>query len=172
VPPLRERADTGLPEEGADRAGRTPLVGSPLVRPVDVLPHRDPFLFVSEVLSVEPGRSATGFWRLTGEEPFFAGHFPDRPTLPGVLMIEALAQLGGVAVLADERYANKLPLFGGIDRARFRRQVVPGEKLDLEVTMTKLSARAGSGRGRASVGGVTACEADLLFVLADRGPAN
>ncbi|MDE3086000.1 MAG: 3-hydroxyacyl-ACP dehydratase FabZ [Acidobacteriota bacterium] len=136
-------------------------------RPEDLLPHRPPFLLLDEIVDLEPGQRATGRWHLTGDEAFFGGHFPGRPTLPGVLMVESLAQLGGAAVLADGRYAGQLPLFGGLDRARFRRQVVPGEVLDLEVELGRLSARSGTGRGRASVGGATACEADLLFVIVD-----
>ncbi|HZT67450.1 MAG TPA: 3-hydroxyacyl-ACP dehydratase FabZ [Acidimicrobiales bacterium] len=136
-------------------------------RPQHVLPHRPPFLLLDEVTEVDPGVSAKGRWRITGDEDFLAGHFPGRPTLPGVLMVESIAQLGAVAVLLDPRYAGKLPLFGGIDSARFRRQVVPGDVLDLEVEMGRLSARAGKGRGRASVGGQTACDAELLFVIAD-----
>lgn len=135
--------------------------------PADVLPHRHPFLFVDRISAFEPGKGATGHWRLTGEEWFFAGHFPGRPTLPGVLMCEAIAQVGAYAVLSDPAHAGKLPLFGGIDGARFRRQVVPGDELELVVELTRMSSRAGKGNGRATVGGEVACELDLLFVFAD-----
>jgi len=135
------------------------------MRADDVLPHRPPFLFVDEVLDVVPGVSARGRWHLTGDEAFFAGHFPGRPTLPGVLMVEALAQLGAVALLSDERYAGKLPLFGGIDKARFRAQVVPGDTLELEATMDKLGSSAGRGSGVARIGDKVACEASMLFVI-------
>lgn len=137
------------------------------MRPDELLPHRPPFLFVDEIDDVDPGRTARGTWRLSGDEAFFAGHFPGRPTLPGVLMVEAIAQLGAIALLADSAYAGKLPLFGGIDKARFRRQVVPGDLLDLEVELDHLSARAGKGHGSAKVGGEVACTATLLFVIAD-----
>ena len=121
---------------------------------------------MSEIVELAPAVSATGRWHLTGEEEFFAGHFPGNPVLPGVLMVESLAQLAAAVVLADGRYEGRLPLFGGIDRARFRRQVVPGDTLDLEVSISRLSSRGGAGHGIARIGGHVACEADMLFVLA------
>jgi 3-hydroxyacyl-[acyl-carrier-protein] dehydratase len=136
--------------------------------PIDVLPHRDPFLLVTDIVELVPGASAICRWVLTGNEVFWPGHFPGRPTMPGVLMIESLAQTGAIALMADERFSTKLALFGGVDGVRFRRQVVPGETLLLEVTLGQMSSRMGKGHGRASVDGKTACEADLLFVLADR----
>jgi len=132
----------------------------------ELIPHRAPFLLVSEILELVPASSAKGLWHLSGDEEFFAGHFPGNPVLPGVLMVESLAQLAAAVVLADDRYKDRLPLFGGIDRARFRRQVVPGDTLELKVSINRLSARAGSGSGVASVGGRAACEAEMLFVLA------
>ena len=140
-----------------------------LPRPIDILPHRPPFLFVDKLLAHEPGQSPRGIWHLTGDEWFFPGHFPGRPTLPGVLQTEAIAQLGAVAVLTDARFKGKLPLFGGLDSARFRRQVVPGDILTLEVELGRMSARAGKGTGRALVNDQVACEASLLFVVVDAG---
>ncbi len=135
--------------------------------PRDWIPHREPFLLVDRLLEIRPGEGAIGEWTLTGEEWFFPGHFPGRPTTPGVLMVESIAQVGAVAVLADERFTGKLPLFGGVEHARFRRQVLPGETLRVECVMTRLSARAGKGYGTATVDGALAVECDLMFVFAD-----
>lgn len=138
-----------------------------LPAPTDLLAHRPPFLFVDEVLELEPGVRARGVWRLTGQEWFWSGHFPGRPTLPGVLMCEAIAQVGAIAVLADASKAGKLPLFGGLDGARFRRQVLPGDALELEVELGRMSSRAGKGTGRALLRGEVACECELMFVMVD-----
>jgi 3-hydroxyacyl-[acyl-carrier-protein] dehydratase len=138
-----------------------------LPEPRDLLPHREPFLLVTRLTELVPGSSVSGVWSLTGDESFFAGHFPGRPTLPGVLMLESLAQVGACGLLSEERFAGKLPLFGGAEKVRFRRQVVPGEDLVLEVEMLRLGSRAGKARGRASVDGETACDAEITFVIVD-----
>lgn len=133
---------------------------------VALLPHRPPFRFVDEVVGFEAGVSIEARYRVTGEEAFLAGHFPGNPVFPGVIQLEALAQAGAIAVLSDERYAGKLPLFGGVEKVRWRRLVVPGDTLTLHVELERLSARGGWGKGRASVGDEKACEARIFFAIA------
>lgn len=133
---------------------------------VALLPHRSPFLFVDSVERCTPGESVLARYRVRGDEVFLAGHFPGNPVLPGVIQLESLAQAGAIAVLADERFEDRLPLFGGVEKARFRRVVRPGDELTLEVTLERLSVRGGWGRGTTSVEGAPACEARLLFALA------
>jgi 3-hydroxyacyl-[acyl-carrier-protein] dehydratase len=133
---------------------------------VDLLPHRPPFRFVDAVDSCEPGVAVVASYRVTGDEPFLAGHFPGNPVFPGVIQLEALAQAGAIALLADERYAGKLPLFGGVEDVRFRRVVRPGDELVLSVRLDRLSSRGGWGQAEATVDGATTCQARLLFALA------
>lgn len=134
----------------------------------EVLPHRYPFLLVDRVAEVEPGKRAVGIKNVTINEPFFQGHFPGHPVMPGVLIIEAMAQVGAVALLSAPENRGKLGLFAGIDGARFRRQVVPGDQLRLEVEMTKVRGPVGKGQARAWVGEQLAAEAELMFALTDR----
>lgn len=134
--------------------------------PVSLLPHRPPFRFVDVVDEVVAGASVVARYRVTGDEAFLAGHFPGNPVFPGVLQLEALAQAGAIGVLSDDRYADKLPLFGGVEKARFRRLVRPGDELTLSVELERLSARGGWGQARATVDGEKACEARLLFAFA------
>lgn len=133
---------------------------------IDLLPHRPPFRFVDSVDLCEPSRRVVARWRVTGGEAWLAGHFPDRPVVPGVLQIEALAQAGAIAVLADPEMTGRLPLLGGVDDARFPRMVVPGEDLRLEVEIDRLGSRGGWGRAEASVAGAVTCRARLFFVVA------
>jgi 3-hydroxyacyl-[acyl-carrier-protein] dehydratase len=134
----------------------------------DLIPHRYPFLLVDRIEEIEPGIRAVGIKNVTQNEPFFEGHFPDYPVMPGVLIVEALAQVGAVGVMVLEEFRGKLALFAGIDGVRFRRQVIPGDVLTMEVEISRLKGRVGRGRGNATVNGERACEAELMFAFADR----
>ncbi len=134
---------------------------------VMLLPHRKPFHYVTRVHELVDNESIHASYDVTGEESFFPGHFPGNPIMPGVIQLEALAQAGAIALLAQERFAGKLPLFGGAEKIRWRRIVRPGETLQLEMTLERTSSRGGWGQARAHVDGVTTCEARILFALAD-----
>jgi 3-hydroxyacyl-[acyl-carrier-protein] dehydratase len=138
-----------------------------------ILPHRYPFLLIDRVLELEPGKRVVAIKNVTANEPQFTGHFPERPILPGVLMVEALAQTGAVAVLSLPEYAGKLALFAGIDECRFRRIVVPGDQLLLKIEVEKLRGMFGKARGVASVDGEVACEGLISFIIPrDQGIAG
>jgi len=132
---------------------------------MEILPHRYPFLLIDRVVELEPGKRVVAIKNVTANEPQFTGHFPDRPIMPGVLMVEALAQAGAVAVLSLPEYRGKLALFAGIDACRFRRTVVPGDTLRLEVTMEKLRGMFGRAQAVASVDGEVAVEATISFII-------
>jgi 3-hydroxyacyl-[acyl-carrier-protein] dehydratase len=134
----------------------------------ELIPHRYPFLLVDRIEEVEPGVRAVGTKNVTQNEPFFEGHFPDYPVMPGVLIVEAMAQVGAVGVMALEEFRGKLALFAGIDGVRFRRQVIPGDTLRMEVELTRLKGRAGRGKGAVTVDDERVCEAELMFAFAER----
>lgn len=131
----------------------------------DIIPHRYPFLFVDKIEALEPMKSAVGYKNITMNESFFQGHFPKEPVLPGVIMIEALAQVGAIAMLYDEKYRGKLAYFGGIKNAKFKRKVVPGDILKLEVEIIKVKGPMGIGKAVATVDGNIACECELTFAI-------
>ncbi|WP_406677570.1 3-hydroxyacyl-ACP dehydratase FabZ [Moorella sp. ACPs] len=133
-----------------------------------VLPHRYPFLLVDRILAVEAGRRAVGQKNVSGNEWYFSGHFPGQPVMPGVLIMEALAQVGAVALLSLPEFQGRVVLFGGMDGVRFRRQVVPGDVLKLETEIIKLKGRVGKGYGRAWVEEELAAEGELLFAVGEK----
>jgi 3-hydroxyacyl-[acyl-carrier-protein] dehydratase len=134
----------------------------------ELIPHRYPFLLVDRIEELEPGVRAVGVKNVTQNEPFFQGHFPDYPVMPGVLIIEAMAQVGAVGIMAGGEHRDKLALFAGIDGVRFRRQVLPGDVLTMEVEIERLKGRVGRGRGRTTVGSERVCGAALMFAFAER----
>ena len=132
---------------------------------MEILPHRPPFLLVDRITECEPGQRASGIKCVTMNEPFFQGHFPGHPVMPGVLILEALAQTGAVAALSLPENKGKLALFGGVKNARFKRPVVPGDVLELSCELTAWRSGVGFGKGVARVDGKIAAQAELTFVL-------
>ncbi|GEN54738.1 3-hydroxyacyl-ACP dehydratase FabZ [Halobacillus faecis] len=131
----------------------------------EIIPHRYPFLLIDQVEEIVEGERAVGYKNVTMNEPFFQGHFPDYPVMPGVLITEAMAQMGAVAMLKKEENQGKLAFFTGIDKCRFKRQVKPGDRLKLEVEIVRLKGPIGKGKATASVDGEIACEAEIMFAL-------
>ena len=131
----------------------------------NIIPHRAPFLLIDEILEIEPGKRIKGVKHVSEEEYYFKGHFPGNPIMPGVLQVETIAQAGAVAVLILPENKGKLVLFAGIDKARFKRMVKPGDELIIEVEIESFRRNIGKGKGRATVDGELACAADIMFAL-------
>lgn len=147
------------------RAGAQTLDAAQIAQ---ILPHRYPFALVDRILDYEPGQWAIGRKCVTMNEPFFQGHFPGQPVMPGVLILEALAQVGAVAALTEPGSQGKLALFGGIKNARFKRQVAPGDVLELRCELIERRGPLGVGKATARVDGCLAATAELTFALAER----
>lgn len=131
----------------------------------NIIPHRYPFLLVDKILEIEEGKRAVGIKNVTINEPFFQGHFPGNPIMPGVLVVEAMAQVGAVSILAMEEYKGKLAVFTGIDKLRFKKQVVPGDTLLMEVTMLAMKRGIGKAKAEAYVGEQLAVSGELMFAI-------
>ena len=134
----------------------------------NIIPHRYPFLLIDKVRYIEPGKKVVAYKNVTSNEYFFQGHFPEMPVMPGVLIIEALAQAGAVAILSQEEFKGKIAFFGAINKAKFRKNVIPGDTLKLEVEIIKIKGSAGIGKGTAYIGEKKAAEGELLFMIGDK----
>jgi 3-hydroxyacyl-[acyl-carrier-protein] dehydratase len=134
-----------------------------------IIPHRFPFLLVDRVIELEAGKRAVGLKNVSIGEPFFQGHFPDYPVMPGVLIVEAIAQVGAIAMLSLEEYVGRIAFFAGLDNVRFKKQVKPGDVLRLEVEMGQIRRNIGTGSGTAMVNGEIACKGDFMFAIAPQG---
>ncbi len=132
---------------------------------MSIIPHRPPFLLIDKVLSLEPGKKITAVKNVTMNEPFFVGHFPKEPVMPGVLIVEAMAQAGAVILLSLEQFKGKIAYFGAINNAKFRGMVTPGDTLKIEVEITKIRKSAGIGMGIAYVGDKKVAEGELTFMI-------
>ena len=130
-----------------------------------IIPHRYPFLLLDKIVELEDGKRCVGIKQVSGNEPFFQGHFPDYAVMPGVLIVEALAQTGAVAMLRLEENQGKLAMFAGIDKCRFKRQVMPGDTLRLEVEINRIKGPIGKGTAKATVDGEVACSCEISFAL-------
>ncbi len=135
---------------------------------MDILPHRYPFLLIDRIVDLEPGKSARGLKNVTINEPFFLGHFPGHPIMPGVLIVEAMAQVGGVLAFKSANVTNKVVYFMGIDKARFRRPVLPGDTLELSLTVTKSRGTIWAFKGEARVGETLVAEAELMATIVEK----
>jgi len=134
----------------------------------NIIPHRYPFLLVDKIIEMEPGKRAVGIKNVTMNEPFFQGHFPGNPIMPGVLQVEALAQVGAVSVLSMEENKGKLAVFAGIDNLKFKKQVIPGDILRLEVEIIQMRRNIGKGEATAYVNDQIACKGTITFALVDQ----
>ena len=132
---------------------------------MSIIPHRPPFLLIDKVLSLEPGKKITAVKNVTMNEPFFVGHFPNEPVMPGVLIVEAMAEAGAVILLSLEQFKGKIAYFGAINNAKFRGMVTPGDTLKIEVEITKIRKSAGIGMGIAYVGDKKVAEGELTFMI-------
>ncbi len=131
----------------------------------EIIPHRDPFLLIDEIVEMEVGKRIVAMKYVNADEYYFEGHFPQEKVMPGVLIVEALAQAGAVAILSMEEHRGKIAYFGGIKEAKFRQKVFPGDTLRLEVVMERLRSKAGYGKAKAYLGDKIACECEIMFAI-------